>query len=222
MSFSPGDEDQGIMINEKIRVIIADDHPLIRRGVRSLLDTASDMEVVAEAMDGLAAIEQYRSLRPDVLLLDLQMPEMDGCEVLGIVRHEFPEAKILVLTTYSKDVQAMKALQAGALGYILKSGLHDEVLKAIRLVHSGKRYLSQEIATTIALHTGDLQLTDREISVLSLVAAGHSNKRIGMALSLSEETIKGYMKIILSKLDAQDRTHAVMIALRRGIIDPPL
>ncbi|WP_334183946.1 response regulator transcription factor [Novosphingobium sp.] len=207
------------MREDKIRIVVADDHPLIRRGVRAVLSMISDVHVIGEAEDGGQAVELYRTLLPDLILLDLQMPNVDGIEAIAQIRQDFPQAKILVLTTYSGDAQALRALRAGALGYILKSNLHDELIEAIHSVHEGREFLSAEIMSQIARHQGNQQLTDRERSVLILAAAGNSNKRIASSLEISEETVKGYMKIILSKLDAVDRTHAVTIALRRGMIE---
>jgi DNA-binding NarL/FixJ family response regulator len=211
--------ERDLMREDKIRIVVADDHPLIRRGVRAVLSMVADVLVVGEAEDGAQAVELYRTLLPDLILLDLQMPNVDGIEAIEQIRQEFPQAKILVLTTYSGDAQALRALRAGALGYILKSNLHDELIEAIQSVHGGREFLSAEIISQIARHQGNQQLTDRERSVLTLAAAGNSNKRIASSLEISEETVKGYMKIILSKLDAVDRTHAVTIALRRGMID---
>jgi len=211
--------ERDLMREDKIRIVVADDHPLIRRGVRAVLSMVADVLVVGEAEDGAQAVELYRTLLPDLILLDLQMPNVDGIEAIEQIRKEFPQAKILVLTTYSGDAQALRALRAGALGYILKSNLHDELIEAIQSVHGGREFLSAEIISQIARHQGNQQLTDRERSVLTLAAAGNSNKRIASSLEISEETVKGYMKIILSKLDAVDRTHAVTIALRRGMID---
>lgn len=208
-----------MMREDKIRIVVADDHPLIRRGVRAVLSMISDVHVIGEAEDGGQAVELYRTLLPDLILLDLQMPNVDGIEAIAQIRQEFPQAKILVLTTYSGDAQALRALRAGARGYILKSNLHDELIEAIHSVHEGREFLSAEIMSQIARHQGNQQLTDRERSVLILAAAGNSNKRIASSLEISEETVKGYMKIILSKLDAVDRTHAVTIALRRGMIE---
>jgi len=208
-----------LMREDKIRIVVADDHPLIRRGVRAVLSMVADVLVVGEAEDGAQAVALYRTLLPDLILLDLQMPKVDGIEAIEQIRQDFPQAKILVLTTYSGDAQALRALRAGALGYILKSNLHDELIEAIQSVHEGREFLSAEIISQIARHQGNQQLTDRERSVLTLAAAGNSNKRIASSLEISEETVKGYMKIILSKLDAVDRTHAVTIALRRGMID---
>jgi len=211
--------ERDLMREDKIRIVVADDHPLIRRGVRAVLSMVADVLVVGEAEDGAQAVELYRTLLPDLILLDLQMPNVDGIEAIEQIRKEFPQAKILVLTTYSGDAQALRALRAGAMGYILKSNLHDELIEAIQSVHGGREFLSAEIISQIARHQGNQQLTDRERSVLTLAAAGNSNKRIASSLEISEETVKGYMKIILSKLDAVDRTHAVTIALRRGMID---
>lgn len=207
------------MREDKIRIVVADDHPLIRRGVRAVLSMTDEVHVIGEAEDGRQAVDLYRALLPDLILLDLQMPILDGIAAIEQIRREFPEAKILVLTTYSGDAQALRALRAGALGYILKSNLHNELIEAIRTVHEGREYLSAEVVSQIAQHQGNQQLTDRERSVLTLAAAGNSNKRIAASLEISEETVKGYMKIILGKLEAVDRTHAVTIALRRGMIE---
>lgn len=207
------------MREDSIRIVVADDHPLIRRGVRAVLSTTEDIQVVGEAEDGRQAVDLYRALQPGIILLDLQMPNLDGIEAIRQIRQDFPQANILVLTTYSGDAQALRALRAGALGYILKSNLHNELIEAVRAVHEGREYLSAEVVSQITQHQGNQQLTDRERSVLTLAAAGNSNKRIASSLEISEETVKGYMKIILGKLDAVDRTHAVTIALRRGMIE---
>jgi len=207
------------MREEKIRIVVADDHPLIRRGVRAVLAMTENVQVIGEAEDGQQAINLYRLLLPDVLLLDLQMPVVDGLETIEQIREEFPDARILVLTTYSGDAQAIRALRSGALGYILKNNLHSELIEAIREVHAGRQHVSEEVVCQIDRYRGNQQLTERERSVLALAAAGNSNKRIASSLEISEETVKGYMKIILGKLDAADRTHAVTIALARGMIE---
>lgn len=207
------------ILNEVIRVLTADDHAVVRDGISRLVATQPDMEVVAEASDGREAVEQFRNHRPDVTLMDLQMPQMSGIDAISAIRNESPEARIVVLTTYAGDVQVMRALKAGAQGYILKALLRKELLEAIRSVHAGQMRLSPEIAAAVATHALDSALSPREISVLKLVAEGNSNKEIANVLKLSEESIKGYVKNILVKLGANDRTHAVTIALKRGIID---
>lgn len=202
-----------------IRILIVDDHPLLREGVSLILEDRTDMTVAGEARDGAEAIERFRELKPDVTLMDLQMPVMNGVEAITAIRSEFPEARILVLTTYAGDVQAVRALKAGATGYLLKSSLRTEMLDAIHNVHRGRRHLQSDVAAEIALHVVDDSLTEREIAVLRLVANGKANKEIGRALSLSEETIKAHLKSIFGKLDVTDRTHAVTVAARRGIIE---
>ena len=184
-----------------------------------MLDGQADMVLVGQAGNGREAIESFRSLRPDVTLMDLRMPDMSGIEAISAIRSEFPNARIIVLTTYAGDVQAAAALKAGAAGYLLKSLVRKELLETIRVVHAGKRRVPAEIATEIALHVADDALTEREIEVLRGVAAGKSNKVIAAELEISEGTVKTHMKSILPKLDASDRTHAVMIALKRGILD---
>ena len=178
------------------------------------------MTVVAEAANGLEAIEQYRAHRPDVTLMDLQMPEMGGLDAIGAIRGEFPDARIIVLTTYAGDAQAFRALQAGARGYLLKNALHKELLDTIRAVHAGRKALAADVSFELAEHATDDALTPAEIRVLRLIAQGNANKEIARALGLSEETIKGQVRNILSKLGAKDRTHAAMVGLKRGIIDP--
>jgi DNA-binding NarL/FixJ family response regulator len=202
-----------------IRILVVDDHPVLREGVAAMLEDRADMVVVGEAQDGTEAIERFRELRPDVTLMDLQMPGMDGVEAIAAIRTEFPDARILVLTTYVGDVQAVRALKAGATGFLLKSGLRTEMLDAIRDVHRGRRHLHRDIAAEIALHVIDEGLSKREITVLRRVAAGKANKEIARDLSLSEETVKAHLKNIFAKLDVTDRTHAVTVAVRRGIIE---
>lgn len=184
-----------------------------------MLQGQADMELVAEANDGVEAVSLFRLHRPDVMLMDLQMPRMDGIEATEAIRAAFPTARILVLTTYKGDAQALRALKAGACGYLLKNLLHKELVDTIRAVHSGRRVIPPEIATQIAEHAADDALTEREIEVLRSVASGNSNKRIADALAISEETVKAHLKRILAKLKANDRTHAVTIAVKRGIID---
>ena len=202
-----------------IRILTVDDHQLLREGIAAVLESQQDMSLVAQASNGREAVESFRRLRPDVTLMDLRMPDMSGIEAITEIRSEFPGARIIVLTTYAGDVQAAAALKAGAAGYLLKSLVRKELLETIRAVHSGKRRVPPEIATEIAEHVADDELTGRELDVLRRVAAGKSNKLIAAELDIAEGTVKTHMKSILPKLDASDRTHAVMIALKRGILD---
>ena len=202
-----------------IRILSVDDHALLRDGIARLIGNQSDMELVAEAVNGREAIELFRAHRPDVTLMDLQMPEMSGIDAMSTIRAEFPEARIVILTTYAGDVQVFRALKAGARGYLLKGLLRKELLDTIRAVHAGQRRLPPEIALEIAEHATDDGLTPREIDVLRLIAGGNANKEIAAQLSLTEETVKGHIKNILAKLGANDRTHAVTIGLKRGVID---
>ena len=204
-----------------IRVLAVDDHSIVRDGIARLVGTQTDMELVAEASDGAEAVEQFRKHHPDIKLMDLQMPRMSGIDAISAIRAESPEARIIVLTTYAGDVQVMRALKAGAQGYLLKGLLRKELLETIRAVHGGQKRLSAEIAATVAEHALDSTLTPREISVLKLIAGGNANKEIAGQLHLTEESVKGYVKNILLKLGANDRTHAVTIGLKRGIIDLP-
>jgi DNA-binding NarL/FixJ family response regulator len=202
-----------------IRILTVDDHQLLREGIAAVLDGQEDMSLVGQARNGQEAIESFRRLRPDVTLMDLRMPDMSGIEAISAIRTEFPNARIIVLTTYAGDANAAAALKAGAAGYLLKNLVRKELLETIRAVHAGKRRVPAEIASEIAEHVGDDALTAREIEVLRRVAAGKSNKLIAAELDIAEGTVKTHMKSILPKLDASDRTHAVMIALKRGIID---
>ena len=204
-----------------IRVLAVDDHSIVRDGIARLVGTQADMELIAEASDGADAIEEFRKHRPDVTLMDLQMPNMSGIDAISAIRNEFPDARIIVLTTYAGDVQVMRALKAGAQGYLLKALLRKELLETIRAVHKGEKRLSAEVAAQVAKHALDSALTPREISVLKLIAGGNANKEIAVMLNLTEESVKGYVKSILLKLGANDRTHAVTIGLKRGIIDLP-
>ena len=203
----------------RIRVLAVDDHVLIREGIAVLLGDEPDMTLVAEASNGREAIQQFRTHRPDVTIMDLQMPEMNGLDAITAIRGEFRDAKIIVLTTYKGDVQILRALKAGAQGYLLKNTIHKELVDTIRAVHAGKKALSPEASYEIAEHATDDALTPAEISVLRLIAAGNANKQIADQLSITEETVKGRVKNILSKLGANDRTHAAMIGLKRGIIE---
>lgn len=202
-----------------IRVLCIDDHPLFRQGIATLIEGQEDMVLVGEASNGREGIQQFRTHRPDVTLMDLQMPEMSGLDATIAIRNEFPQARIVVLTTYSGDVQVMRALKAGAQAYLLKNLCHKELLGTIRAVHAGKKALSPEASHEIADHAVDDALTPAEIKVLRLIADGNANKQIAAQLSITEETVKSRVKSILSKLGANDRTQAAMIGLKRGIID---
>jgi DNA-binding NarL/FixJ family response regulator len=202
-----------------IRILLVDDHAVLRQGIAALAVDEADMRLVAEASNGREAIEQFRKHRPDVTLMDLQMPEMNGIDAMTAIREEFPEARFIVLTTYTGDVQVLRALKAGARAYLLKSLLRRELLETIRAVHAGQKRIPPEVAAQLADHAGDDALTAREIEVLRLIAAGNANKLIADQLTITEETVKGHVKNILSKLDANDRTHAVTIGLKRGIIE---
>jgi len=201
-----------------IRILAVDDHPLFRQGIAALVTCQPDMCLVAEASNGREAIQQFRTHHPDITLMDLQMPEMDGLDALVAIRGEFPDAQIIVLTTYTGDVQILRAMQVGARAYLLKNLLHKELLETIRAVHAGKKTLSPEASYELAEHATDETLTPGEVEVLRLIAAGNANKQIAAQLRISEETVKGRVKNILSKLGANDRTHAAMIGMKRGII----
>ena len=202
-----------------IRILTADDHGLLRQGIGALLDAEPDMELVAEASSGREAIEQFRRHRPDITLMDLQMPDMSGIEAILAIRGEFPEARIIVLTTYAGDVQVVRALKAGARGYLLKGSGHKELPDVIRAVYAGQKRVPPEVAAELALHTAEDQLTARELDILKLIAKGNANKEIAAQLSISEDTVKSHVGHILEKLGANDRTHAVTIGLKRGIIE---
>jgi len=202
-----------------IRILVVDDHPLLRSGVIALIGGQTDMTVIAEASNGREAIQQFRAQRPDVTLMDLQMPEMSGLDAIIAIRGEFSDARIIVLTTYAGDVQVVRALQAGARAYLLKGAVHKELLDTIRAVHEGKKTMSPQVSYEIAEHATDDALTPAEIEVLRLIAAGNANKQIADLLGITEDTVKGRVKSILSKLGAGDRTHAVTIGLRRGVIE---
>jgi DNA-binding NarL/FixJ family response regulator len=202
-----------------IRILAVDDHSIFRQGIVGLLADQADMQLVAEASNGREAIQQFRVHRPDVTLMDLQMPEMNGLDAVIAIRGEFPEAKIIVLTTYTGDVQVLRALKAGARAYLLKNLLHRELLETIRAVHAGKKAMSPEASFELAEHAMDDPLTPAEVEILRLIAAGNANKQIADRLSITEETVKGRVKNILSKLNANDRTHAATIGLKRGIIE---
>lgn len=202
-----------------IRVLAIDDHPLLREGIASALADQPDMTLVGEAVDARSGIEQFRRTRPDVTLMDLQMPDMSGLEAIRIIRQEFPEARILVLTTFQGDAQVSNALRHGASGFLLKGTLRKELRDAIRSVHAGRRVIPPDVAVSLAEHVGDEMLSLRELEVLRSAAGGNANKSIAAKLGISEDTVKAHMKSILAKLDARDRTHAVVTAVKRGIIE---
>ena len=204
---------------QRIRILCVDDHPVVRQGIAGLVAVQPDLALVAEAANGREAIQRFREHRPDVTLMDLQMPEMGGLDAIGAIRGEFPEARIIVLTTYAGDAHALRALRAGARGYLLKNALHKELIDTIRAVHTGRRALAAEVSFELAEHATDDALTPAEVRVLRLIAQGDANKEIARALALSEETVKGQVRNILSKLGAKDRTHAAMIGFKRGIIE---
>jgi DNA-binding NarL/FixJ family response regulator len=201
-----------------IRILCADDHPLLRSGIGSLIATQPDMQLIGEASTGKEAVQLHRELKPDVTLMDLQMPDMSGLDAIIAIRSEHPTARIIVLTTYSGDALAQRVLKAGAKAYVLKSLVRTEILQTIRVVFEGERRVQADVAAEIAKHTADATLTGREIEVLGLIACGHANKEISARLAINEETTKSHIKNILAKLGARDRTHAVTLGLKRGII----
>jgi DNA-binding NarL/FixJ family response regulator len=205
--------------DKSITVLVVDDHPLLREGIAAVIQCEQDIVLVAEASNGREAVECFRTHRPDVTLMDLQMPEMDGVAATLAIRAEWPDARIVILTTYAGDAKALSALKSGASGYLLKSMIRKELLEAIRSVCAGRQYIPREVASEIAAHVTDDALTPRELEVLIHVAAGKSNRSVAARLAVSEDTVKTHMKNIMSKLGANDRTHAVTIALKRGIID---
>jgi DNA-binding NarL/FixJ family response regulator len=206
-------------VPNRIRILTVDDHAILREGIAALVNAECDMKLVAEASDGEEAIEQFRLHRPDVTIMDLQMPKLNGIEAVLGIRKEFPDARIIVLTTYTGDVQVLRALKAGAQAFILKGHVHRELLETIRAVHAGKKRIPPEVAAELADHAAEDELSSREIEVLRLIARGNANKVIADQLAITEETVKSHVTNILSKLGANDRTHAVTIAVKRGIIE---
>lgn len=205
--------------NGRIAVMIVDDHPLLREGIAAVLQCEADIRLVAEADNGADAVDLYRAHRPDVVLMDLQMPVMDGVEATVAIRRIWPDARVVMLTTFGQDAKALLALKAGASGYLLKSLIRKDLPDAIRSVHSGRRHIPREVAAELAAHVTDDRLSEREVAILKVVAAGNSNREVAARFGISEDTVKAHMKHLMSKLGANDRTHAVTIAIRRGIID---
>jgi len=205
-----------------MKVLVADDHPLLRAGIAAVISGEADIQLVGEACTGREAVERFRALRPDVTVMDVQMPEMDGVEATAAIIAECPDARVIMLSTYRGDTKAYRALKAGACGYMLKSTMRTDLIEALRTVHAGRRHIPIEIAAELAEHMVESSLSTRELEVLRRVAAGNSNRAVADQLCLSEDTVKSHMKNISAKLGANDRTHAVMIAVRRGIIDSPL
>jgi DNA-binding NarL/FixJ family response regulator len=208
-----------VLMNQEIRILAADDHALLRRGIASIIASQLDMSLVAEASNGREAVDQYRKHRPDITLMDLQMPEMTGMDAMIAIHSEFPDARIIVLSTYAGDVQVLRAMKVGARGYLLKTLLDKDLLETIRAVHAGRKMLSAEASYGLAEHATSDALTPAEIDVLQLIAAGFANKQIAAQLSITEDSVKGRVKNILSKLGAADRTQAAMIGVKRGIIE---
>jgi DNA-binding NarL/FixJ family response regulator len=204
---------------QPIRVMVVDDHPLFREGLAALLHDEADIVLVGEAAEGHEAIERFRTLRPDVTLMDLQMPGLSGIEAMQLIRREFPEARFVVLTTYSRDAQVVRALRVGAAGYLVKSTVRKDLVNAIRTVHLGGKSISAEVAVELARHVLDEALSERELEILKRVAGGTTNKEIASALGLTEATVKSHLKNVMAKLGANDRTHAVLIAIKRGFMD---
>ena len=202
----------------RIRVLTVDDHPILRDGIAAILECEPDLELVGEASNGEEAVSAYRQLKPDVVLMDIQMPVMDGIHATKLIRNEFANAHIVVLTTYAGDASAVAALQAGATSYLLKSAMRRELIDVIRSAHSGRRFIRPEVAGEIAAHYADEPLTKRELEILRLVANGRSNKEIAFEISVSDDTVKAHLKSVFAKLDVSDRTHAVTTAMRRGFI----
>ncbi len=216
---TPQPREPAVSSSPQIRIMIVDDHPFLREGVRAVIETQPDLALVAEAESGEQALALYPTHLPDIVLMDLQMPGIGGVDTIAAMRGHWPQARIIVLTTYSGDAQALRALRAGAAGYLLKNTLRKELLDTIRSVHAGGKHLNAQVASSIAFHVIEDALTEREIGVLSLAASGNSNKQIAARLAVTEETVKGHMKLIFAKLGASDRTHAVTIAAKRGIIE---
>lgn len=202
----------------QIRILVADDHPMLREGIMAVVKHEPDMSVISEAADGAVAVEQYRKCRPDIVLMDLRMPVMGGTEAIRQILVEFPDARVLVLTTYAGDVEALRAIRAGARGYLLKDAIRCELVDAIRMVHSGKRRVHAGLSRELESHSTDEVLTDRELAVLHCLAQGQSNRQMAHALAIAEDTVKVHLKSIYAKLDATDRTHAVIIAIKRGLV----
>ena len=203
---------------QKIRILVVDDHPLLRDGITARIADEQDMEVIAEASNGREGIAQFKSHHPDITLMDLRMPDVNGLDAIIAIRRESPEARIIVLTTYTGDIQTVRALHAGARAYILKNLLHQDLLDTIRAVHAGRKWMSPEVAAELADHSMDDVLTAAEVEVLRLISQGCGNKEIAARLSVTEHSVKSRVKSVLAKLDANDRTHAAMIGLKRGII----
>ena len=206
-------------LSRPIRVLVVDDHPLLRQGIAALISAESDVVLAGACSSGLEALQHFPGLRPDVTLMDLQMPGMSGLDAMIAIRREFPDARVVILTTYTGDAQIVRALKAGAAGYLAKDAVPEELIDTIRTVHAGRKTVSPQVAVKLAAHATDDPLTPAEIDVLHLIAAGNTNKLAGDRLHITEDTVKARVKNIMSKLDAHDRTHAVTIALKRGIIE---